>query len=250
MRRKELADRIKKIHDDSKQIYGAPKITKILQRQGETVSEKHVGNIMRDMGLRAHYAKPWTKTTKGCDFSSELKNVLQRDFNPEKPNRVWSSDITYIWTRNDGFVYLTSVMDLFSRKIIAWTLSRTMGADDVLECLKIAKNRRYMDEAIVIHSDRGSQYTSKIYQELTQGMALSYSDKGNPWDNAPIESFHANIKREWLHRDGIVLENYEQTYSSVFEYIEGFYNIERPHSFCDYMSPNDYEKQSMKTFLP
>jgi len=200
---------------------------------------------MRELGLKAHYAKPWTKTTKDCDFSKELKNVLKRNFNPVKPNAVWCTDITYIWTKDDGFVYLTSVMDLYSRKIIAWTLSRTMMADEVIVCLKIAQSKRYMDEAIVIHSDRGSQYVSKLYNELTQNMTTSYSGKGNPWDNETIESFHALIKREWLNR--YIPENYEQTYSLVFEYIEGFYNIERIHSFCDYMSPNDYEKEFVKT---
>lgn len=245
LRRKELVIKIKQIHKDSKEIYGAPKITRKLRSQGEVVSEKLVGNIMRELGLKAHYAKPWTKTTKDCDFSKALKNVLKRDFNPATPNAVWCTDITYIGTKEDGFVYLTSVMDLYSRKIIAWTLSRTMMADEVLGCLKMAQSKRYMEEAIVIHSDRGSQYVSKLYKQLTQKMTTSYSDKANPWDNAPIESFHALIKREWLNR--YMPENYEHTYSLVFEYIEGFYNTERTHSFCNDMSPNDYESQFVKT---
>lgn len=209
------------------------------------VSEKLVGNIMRELGLRAHYAKPWTKTTADCDFSKELKNVIKRDFNPTGPNAVWCTDITYIWTKEDGFVYLTSVMDLYSRKIIAWTLSRSMVADEVLMCLKMAQSKRYMDEAIVIHSDRGTQYVSKLYKQLTQNMRLSYSDKANPWDNAPIESFHALIKREWLNR--YTPHNYDHAYSLVFEYIEGFYNTQRIHSFCDFISPNEYESLFTKT---
>jgi putative transposase len=245
LRREELGVKIKQIHQDSKEIYGAPKMTRKLRSQGEVVSEKLVGNIMRELGLKAHYAKPWTKTTKNCDFSKELKNILKRDFNPAKPNAVWCTDITYIWTKEDGFVYLTSIMDLYSRKIIAWTLSRTLMADEVLVCLQKAQSKRYLDKAIVIHSDRGSPYVSKLYKELTLNMITRYSNKGNPWDNAPIESFHALIKREWLNRN--ILENYEHTYSLVFEYIEGFYNIERTHSFCDYMSPNDYELQFAKS---
>lgn len=245
LRRKELGIKIKQIHDESKQIYGAPKITRKLRQMGEVVSEKHVGNIMREMGLKPHYIKPWTKTTKNSDFSKELKNVIKRDFNPTKPNSVWCTDITYIWTREDDFVYLTSVMDLYSRKIIAWTLSKTLEADEVLKCLKTAQERRYMDVACVIHSDRGSQYVSKLYKKLTKDMVTSYSIKGDPWDNAPIESFHALIKREWLSR--YKPENYDHAYSIVFEYIEGFYNTGRSHSFCDYLSPNEYEKQFMKT---
>ena len=192
LRRKELAVKIKKIHDDSKQIYGAPKITRKLRQQGETVSEKHIGNIMREMELKPHYTKRWTRTIRNSDFSKELKNVIKRDFNPAKPNNAWCTDITYIHTKEDEFVYLTSVMDLYSRKIIAWTLSETLEADEVLRCLKIAQERRYMDVATVIHSDRGSQYVSKLYKNLTKEMITSYSRKGDPWDNAPIESFGFN----------------------------------------------------------
>jgi len=239
-----LGTRIAQIHKEAKQIYAAPKITRILRKEGEVVSEKLVGNIMRELGLKAHYAKPWTKTTKDCDFSNQLVNVLKRDFNPIAPNRLWCTDITYIWTQNDGFVYLTSVMDLYSRKIIAWTLSKQIVADKVLICLKVAQTLRYMDKAIVIHSDRGSQYVSKRYRELTRNMTLSYSDKAEPWDNAPIEAFHAIIKREWLNRQTIY--NYEHAHSLVFEFIEGFYNTQRIHSFCGFMSPNEYEKQFLK----
>jgi len=245
LRRKDLAVKIKKIHKDSKEIYGAPKITKKLRKQGETVSEKYVGNIMRELGIKAHYAKPWTRTTRDSDFSKELINIIKRDFSPLRPNCVWCTDITYVWTKEEGFVYLTSVMDLFSRKIIAWTVSRTMVADEVLRCLEIAKERRYMDDAIVIHSDRGSQYVSKRYKELTKSMKLSYSDKGTPWDNAPIEAFHAVIKREWLNR--YEPYNFEHANSLIFEYLEGFYNPERIHSFCDDMSPNEYEQNYLTT---
>ena len=241
LRRDELAVKIKRIHKGSKEIYGAPKITRILRRRGELVSERLVGKIMREHGLRAHYTRPWTRTTRNSNFSKELNNVLKRDFSPIKPNSVWCTDITYIWTKESGFVYLTSVMDLYSRKIIAWTLSFTLEAEEVLQCVKIAQIRRYTDKAIVIHSDRGSQYVSKRYKELTQNMTLSYSDKGDPWDNAPIESFYALIKREWLNR--FVVQNYEHAYSLVFEYIEGFYNTERIHSFCEFNSPNEYESK-------
>ena len=112
---------------------------------------------------------------------------------------------------------------------------------DVLECLEKAKQRRNMEKPIVIHSDRGVQFVSKWYQKLTAGMQRSYSSKGNPWDNACIESFHALIKRECLKHHRI--QNYEEAYQLVFEYIETFYNTVRIHSHCDYQSPNDYEKQ-------
>ena len=240
IRKKEITSKIKKIHEDSKRIYGAPKITKELQKEGVKVSEKYVGNIMRENKIKAHYIKHYTVTTKDCDYSNKLKNILKRDFNPKEPNEAWCTDITYIWTYDDGFVYLNSIMDLYSRKIIAWTLSRTLEVEEVLKCLEIAKARRKSANPIVIQSDRGVHYTSKRYQELTKDMICSYSRKGNPWDNACIESYHSLIKREWLNRFKIV--NYNHAYKLVFEYLEGFYNTVRIHSHCDYKSPNDYER--------
>lgn len=235
----QLTAKIKEIHQQSKQIYGAPKITKELHKAGLIVSEKHVGNIMREVGLKAHYIKQTTKTTVSVDFTSKLINKLNRAFNPTSPNAAWCTDITYIWTYDDGFVYLTSVMDLYSRRIIAWTLSRTMEVDEVLKCIEIAKDRRPTDLATIIHSDRGVQYTSNAYKSLTSDLQASYSRKGNCWDNACIESFHALIKREWLYRYKI--KNYHDAYHLVFEYIEGFYNTIRSHSHCDYLSPKQFE---------
>ena len=239
IRKEKLAAKIKKIHKESREIYGAPKIAKILQKEGNKVSEKYVGNIMREHGIKAHYIKPYTVTTKDCDFSNRLKNILKRDFNPKAPNEAWCTDITYIWTHEDGFVYLTSIMDLYSRKIIAWTLSKTLEADEVLKCLETAKQRRKTADPIVIQSDRGVHYTSKKYRELTKDMLCSYSGKGNPWDNACIESYHSIIKREWLNRFRI--KNYNHAYKLIFEYLEGFYNTVRIHSHCDYQSPTRYE---------
>ncbi len=235
-----LAKEIKEIHDDSKQIYGTPKITDLLGNQAKKISEKYVGNIMKENNMRAHYIRPYTVTTKDCDFSNKLRNILKRDFNPKKPNGAWCTDITYVWTQDDGFVYLTSIMDLYSRRIIAWTLSDTLSSEAVLKCLAEAKQRRNTDDPIVIHSDRGVQFTSKLFKEMTEDMVTSYSDKGNPWDNACIESFHALIKREWTNR--FIIQDYHHAYRIIFEYIEGFYNTVRIHSHCGYLSPNQFEK--------
>lgn len=239
IRKAQVTEKIIKIHEESKEIYGAPKITKILQEEGMNISEKHVGNIMRENKIKAHYIRPYTITTKDCDFSNKLKNILKRDFDPKAPNEAWCTDITYIWTYEEGFVYLNSIMDLYSRKIIAWTLSKTLEVSEVLKCLETAKERRKSANPIVIHADRGVHYTSNLYKELTEDMICSYSRKGNPWDNACIESFHALIKREWLYRFKIT--DYEHAHKLVFEYLEGFYNTVRIHSHCDYKSPNDYE---------
>lgn len=151
----QITAKIKQIHKDSWEIYGASKITRILRNEGIIISEKYVGNIMRENGIKAHYIKPYTVTTKDCDYSSRLKNILKRAFNPKKPNEAWCSDITYIWTNEDGFVYSTSIMDLYSRKIIAWTLSKTLEVKEVMKCLKTAKERRKSSKPVVIQSDRG-----------------------------------------------------------------------------------------------
>ena len=239
-RRKEhLKKRIREIYDKSRQNYGAPKITVILRRDGEVISERTVGKYMREMGLKAQWVKPWTTTTRDSDFSKELHNILDEQFNPDRPNAVWCSDITYIWTA-DGFVYLTSIMDLYSRKIIAWTLSETMEVSCVVDTVHQAKSRRDTDLPLILHSDRGSQYVSKAYREAAETFQLSYSHKGYPYDNACIESFHSLIKREWLDRFRI--ENFNHAYRLVFEYIEAFYNTVRIHSHCGYMSPDQFEK--------
>ena len=230
---------IRKIYDDSKQNYGAPKIAVELRKVGETISERTVGKYMKEMGIRAQWSKPWIATTKDSDFSKELHNILNEQFNPDRPNAVWCTDITYSWTV-EGFVYLTSIMDLYSRKIIAWTLSETMEVSCVIDTVNKATARRNTDLPLILHSDRGSQYVSKAYREATERFQLSYSHKGYPYDNACIESFHSLIKREWLNR--FKIQDYSRAHQLVFEYIETFYNTVRIHSYCKYMSPDQFEK--------
>ena len=195
--RDHIKDAIKQIYDGSHQNYGAPKITEMLHRQGESIAEKTVGNYMRQMGIKAQWVKPYTVTTIDSDFNSELQNILDEQFNPSRPDAVWVSDITYIWTYN-GFVYLTSIMDLYSRKIIAWVLSQSLEAIHVVECVNKAKQMRNVTSPLVFHSDRGIQFVSQAFQKVTEGMINSYSKKAYPWDNACIESFHSLLKREWL----------------------------------------------------
>ena len=243
-RKRKVKTRIQRIYDDSKQNYGAPKITRVLQKEGEIISERTVGKYMKEMGIKAQWIRPWTITTRDSSFSNKLQNILNEQFNPDRPNAVWCSDITYIWTA-EGFVYLTSIMDLYSRKIIAWTLSETLEVSCVIDTINKAKARRKNDAPLIIHSDRGSQYVSKEYQKATEKMQRSYSKKAYPWDNACIESFHSLIKREWLNR--FQIHNYKHAYILIFEYLEAFYNTKRIHSHCDYMSPCDFEKLYAKT---
>lgn len=180
LRKERIIKEIKKIHKESYEIYGSPKITELLNKKGEKVSQKYVYSIMKENNIKAKYIKPYIQTTVSHDFSDKLKNLLNRHYNPTKPNVAWCTDITYIWTYDDGFVYLTSVMDLYSRSIIS---------DEVLKCIEKAKERRNIENPLVIQSDRGVQYTSTKYRELTSEFIRSYSRKGTPCDNACIESF-------------------------------------------------------------
>ena len=143
-----IEDKIVDIYDESHQNYGAPKITQKLHEIGEEISEKTVGNYMRELGIKAQYMKPYIATTTNSDFSSELENILDENFSPSTPNAVWCTDITYIWTY-DGFVYLTSVMDLYSRKIISWVLSSTLESKWVVQVINKARATRNIDEALI-----------------------------------------------------------------------------------------------------
>lgn len=238
LRRNQVKEDIIDIYNASYQNYGAPKITAKLREKGETISERTVGKYMNQIGIKAQWVKPYTRTTVNPDFSSSLKNILNEQFNPEQPNAVWCSDITYIWTE-EGFVYLTSIMDLYSRKIIEWTLSETLEAVHVADTVRKAMKQRKVTAPLVIHSDRGSQYVSEAYRQAAEGLVLSYSKKGYPYDNACIESFHSLIKREWLNR--FKIKNFAHAQKLVFEYIDAFYNTVRIHSHCDYSSPCDFE---------
>ena len=239
LKRSQNIDKILEIYDESHQIYGAPKITKKLNQEDIKISERTVGKYMKLIGIRAHYIKPYKQTTINPDFSMKLHNILKQQFNPEVPNAIWCTDITYIHT-SEGFVYLTSIMDLYSRKIVSWTLSETLEAENVVKTVldAIASNDT---KPLVIHSDRGCQYVSCSYFEATEGIKLSYSKKAYPWDNACIESFHSLLKREWLNRYKI--RDFAHAYTLIFEYINTFYNTVRIHSHCDYLSPLQMENQ-------
>jgi len=240
IRKQEVITEIIQIYHESRQTYGAPKITLILQSRGHIISEKTVGNYMREEGIKAIWVSPYVRTTIDPEFDVKLKNILNREFNPVAPNTVWVTDITYVYTL-DGFVYLTSVMDLYSRKIIGWQVADSLSTEHVVKAIEKAKASRKLNQPVVIHSDRGCQYVSKSYLDTTPaGQYIhSYSNKGNPWDNACIESFHALIKREWLNR--FVIQNLKHAHELIFDYIEAFYNTVRIHGHCGMKSPHDYE---------
>ena len=159
LHKERIKEMILTIYHENKEIYGAPKITYILRQKGIKISMKTVSNYMREMGIKACYIKHWTKTTISKNFTADLKNLLKREFNPNRPNAFWCTDITYIWTYDEGFVYLTSVMDLYSRKIISWVLTKDMKAESIIEAINIAKVRRNIEKPLVIHSDYAEEKT-------------------------------------------------------------------------------------------
>ena len=242
LRKEEIKKEIIEIYNESKQIYGAPKITKELRNLDYTIAEKTVGNYMKEIGIKAIWVSPYRRTTIDPDFDVKLKNILNRRFAPVAPNAVWVTDITYIYTLS-GFVYLTTVIDLFSRKAIGWHLSDNLSTEGVLVAIENAKRSRKLESPVIIHSDRGVQFVSKAYVEATPAgkFIRSYSRKGTPWDNAVIESFHALIKREWLNR--FVIKHLKHAHDLVFEYIETFYNTTRIYEYCEITSPTEYEQK-------
>lgn len=240
-RRAALTSKIRFVFFESNHIYGSPKITRVLRNQGETVSEKTVTRIMKDEGLRSKTVKKYKATTNSKHQLPIYPNLLNQQFQVDHPKQVWVADITYIWTR-EGWLYLATIMDLFSRRIIGWHMSHRMTKELVITALKRAIAAEPPIPGLVHHSDRGSQYASKEYQSLLRqhGIYTSMSRKGNCYDNACIESFHGVIKREMIfHRAFVTREEAKQ---EIFEYLMRFYNARRIHSACDYVSPVEFEQ--------
>jgi len=188
---------IEKIHKSSRKTYGSPRIHAVLNGLGETCSKNKVVRLMRKNGIRAKTKKKFKATTNSSHNMPVAENILNRDFAPPAPNKSWAGDITYIWTR-EGWLYLAVVIDLFSRKVVGWSMDATMSRDLVANALRMAIRARQPPSGLVSHSDRGSQYASKDFQSLMRlyDMVCSMSRKGNCWDNSVVESFFGTLKQE------------------------------------------------------
>jgi transposase InsO family protein len=241
-RREKVTAHIKRVHLESRQTYGSPKITKVLHNEGLNVSQKTVTRIMKDHHIRSKTMKKYKATTNSKHTLPVYPNLLNQDFHVERPGQVWVADITYIWT-SEGWLYLASVMDLYSRRIIGWEMAERMTKDLVVTALKRAMVTQRPKEGLIHHSDRGSQYASNDYQRLLRknGITPSMSRKGNCYDNACIESFHGVIKRELIFHE--TYKTRHQAKKSIFDYIVSFYNYKRIHSTNGYLSPMAYEKK-------
>jgi transposase InsO family protein len=240
---------IKTIYAISKGRYGSPRIHRMLRQQGVRCAEKRVARLMREHGLQARSRRRFKVTTDSKHTLPVAENVLGRQFEVAVSNARWAADITYIWTRQ-GWLYLAVVMDLFSRRIVGWSMQETMDRGLVITALKMALTARRPPVGLLLHSDRGSQYASHDYQQLLKqaGCRCSMSRKGNCWDNAPVESFFSTLKLELIHERRY--ETRQQARAGIFEFIEVWYNRQRLHSSLGYLSPADYEARMAAQPLP
>lgn len=224
----------------TRQSYGSPRMTRELREQGKKCGRHRVARLMRENGLGARRKKRFRKTTDSNHSFRCAENLVARNFTVGSPNRVWVSDVTYIWTR-EGWLYLAAILDLYSRKVVGWGMGAQNDTDLVLRALRMAITRRRPPGALILHSDRGSTYAATDFTaELRQyGIEPSMSRKGDCWDNAVAESFFSSLKTEWLREEGY--DTISNAMAEVFNYIEMFYNPRRMHSHLGYKSPDSFE---------
>jgi len=241
-RDEELGDIIRLIHRESRETYGRPRIHKELKERGIPCSRKRVARIMRENGLEARQKRRFKATTDSMHEFPVAPNLVNREFFVGSPNRVWVSDITYIWTM-EGWLYLCIILDLYSRKAVGWSMDSRITKELTADALSMAVMHRRPDEGLVFHSDRGVQYAAELFRKRLDEfkMIQSMSRKGDCWDNACAESFFSTLKMEEVfHRS---YETRVEARVSIFEYIAVFYNRQRRHSFLDFVSPEEYESR-------
>jgi transposase InsO family protein len=237
-----LTTLIHDVFDDSRGIYGAPRVHRTLLQRGESCGENRVARLMHAAGLRSKTRCRFRVQTTDSNHNYPIApNLLDRDFTTEGPNQVWASDMTYIRT-DEGWLYLSVTMDLFSRRIVGWSMAPTMHAKGVVAALQMAIDQRRPDTGLIHHSDRGSQYASEAFTSVLDrhGFKASMSRKGNCYDNAPVESFFRTLKTELVKHERY--RSHEEARASLFNYIEAFYNRTRIHSTIGYLSPEAFER--------
>ncbi len=239
---KKLTKKIRQIHLDSNERYGAPKIHLSLINDGFKVSLKRVQRLMKKADIRSITKKKY-RPYPSKEKVIQLGNLLKRDFSTQTINEKWVTDITYIHTLKDGWCYLASVLDLHSKKIVGYSFSRSMTTNLVIKAVENAYHTQKPAKGLLLHSDLGSQYTSCEFMNFVQslGMVQSFSQKGCPYDNACIESFHAILKKEEVNH--IQYADYTSAKLAMFQFIESWYNRKRIHSSLGYQTPQMIENQ-------
>jgi transposase InsO family protein len=237
-----LLEQIERVYRDSRGNYGSPRITAELRADGEGCNKKRVARLMRINGIAAKTKRRFKVTTNSKHNQPVAANLVNQQFVAGATNKLWSSDITYIWTK-EGWLYLSVVLDVYSRRIVGWSMNRRLTKELVIEAVNQALSYRNPGRNMIFHSDQGSQYASNRFRKLLADNEIkaSMSGKGNCYDNAITETFFHTLKTELVY-----FENYqtrEEAKLSIFEYIEVFYNRKRRHSAIGYQNPVDFENQ-------
>lgn len=237
-----LDTQIKEIYSAHRGRYGTPRIHRELQAQGTLCGANRVARRLSTLGLKAKPKKRFIATTDSRHNLPVAPNLLARDFTATAVNQKWVGDITYVWT-TEGWMYLATIIDLYSRAVIGWSLQDSMTKELVCDALLMALWRRGFPKGVIVHSDRGSQYCSDAYQQLIKryGLRCSMSRKGNCWDNAVAESFFHTLKIELIYQTNY--QTKEETKQNIFQYLEVYYNRKRRHSSIDYQTPYEFENQ-------
>lgn len=236
---------ISKIYAESKGCYGSPRITAELCSRGIFISRPRVARLMRRLGIKSTIRKKWVQTTDSQHTYSLAENLLNRDFYASDIGEKWVSDLTYIQT-GEGWLYLTTVIDLADRKVVGWSLSENMEAKNTtIKALEMAIKNRPITQQLIFHSDRGIQYACSDFRKKLECLPIkqSMSRKGNCWDNAVAESFFKTIKTEMIYQQ--IYKTRAKASLAIFEYIEIWYNRKRRHSFLGYLSPLEFANNSI-----
>lgn len=242
-----LAAEIVDAFEESRGTYGSPRVHAELQARGFQVGRKRVERHMREQGLVGRPPPKFRRTTDSNHGEPIAPNIVAREFEIDEPDRVWVADITYVWTLQ-GWMYLAVVIDLFSRRVVGWSMAKHMRVELVLGALSAALGKRVpAEDGLVFHSDRGSQYAAKAYRGALAkaGITCSMSRRGNCWDNAVAESFFSTLKTELVH--DVMFTSPESAKTTIAEWIEVFYNGKRRHSSIDYLSPVEFERRYYET---
>jgi putative transposase len=240
----EIKQKITTIYFASKQRYGSPRITIELNALGYKISRITVAKYMKELGLRSKLSKKFKVITDSKHNYLVVENILDRGFAVDQPSKVWVSDITYIQTK-EGFLYLTTIIDLYDRKIIGWSLSNGMNTEETtLAAWKMAIRNRNVQKELIFHSDRGVQYANKKFANIIEsyGVIRSMGRKGNCWDNAVAESFFKSLKTELIYGNKIITK--DQMELEIFEYIEIWYNKKRRHGALNYKTIEEFNNQN------
>ena len=240
-----FSDEVQYYYDKSKGRYGAIKIQRDLEEAGIPCSVKRVQRHMAKLGLRSVVVRKYKYQNNQGKVPDDKENILNRDFTATTINQKWVTDITYIHVLNEGWTYLASVMDLYNRKIIGYSYGKNPTAELAKKAVENACINVKDTTGIILHSDLGSQYTSRVFEDMIteKNMKHSFSRKGNPYDNACIESFHSVLKKEEVYLNTYL--TFEEAETALFEYIESWYNRRRRHSALDYKTPQQVEEEAL-----